>query len=886
MSPADKARTKEKQEMRIREYATALAVVSAISMLLGLFLYISAQQSPNLVFPKGAFQPWLTITGGLSISALFAAYIAATRKRTRQIESLAEERTAQLMTSEGNLKNLLHEALDGIITIDGQGIIELANPAAQHMFGYRDKELIGENIKILMPEPHHSSHSNYISDYTRTGDAKIIGKSLELNARRKDGSEIPIRLSVNEYKIEGVRKFVGTLQDLTEHNQILETLRIRNDAIETSSDGISIADLDGNILYANKAMVRMWGYDSAEEVLGGSSYLHWADEKEARRVAKGMQTAGSWSGEIIAKRKDGSTFPVGLSAHTATDKNGNPLCLMASCRDNTERKRTEKEIAKYQEHLQTLVGERTNELQRANESLKEEIAERQRSEEAVRESEAQLRLVADSVPALIAYVDAEMRYRFNNALHAEWLNLSPQECIGKYVWEVIGKTPYEEVREHIDGALRGREVSFEQEFPLPGGAVRHTQVHYVPHIDSDGTVQGFFALATDVSAQKQMEESHRQAQRLEALGTLAGGIAHDFNNLLGAIIGFTLMAYEGADSNEQLREDLDEVLSASNRARDLVGQILAFSRQKKENHTPNQLSPIMEEAVRLLEATIPPSIEISTEIDQQCPPVLADASQIHQVVMNLATNAFQAMKNEGGQLYMGLDHVIVDSELTAQEPNLTEGSYARIIVRDTGHGIPRDEIDRIYDPFFTTKETGEGTGLGLSTVHGIVQAHEGAITVQSEEGKGTTFSVYLPCTPLQVEIKPTDQAIAPRGNERILIVEDEAPLLRFAERSLTRLGYRITTFQSSREAIEAFHSRPEDFDLIISDLSMPQMDGEELSRQAMLVRQDVPIILVTGFSETMTAEAAEQIGIRKLLSKPYSIHTLAEAVREAFATSP
>ena len=895
--------------MRFRGTAEAIAVGGAIALSVALFAYVRGQETdeigveygqtenvrteenrsdltptPEFVSSRRTFVPWLTLFGGLTITALLAAHLGAARKRTKEIERLVDERTAQLKVSERNLKTVLDETMDCIITTDSHGMIEFANLAAQNMFGFRAEELVGHNVRLLMPEPYHSEHSSYISEYLRSGDAKIIGKSLELDASRKDGSEFPIRLSVNEYQIDGIQKFVGTVQDLSEYKQMLETLSVRNDAIETSSDGISIADLSGDIVYANSSMLRMWGFDRPEEVLGGSSYPHWDSEKEARRVAKAMETTGSWSGEILAKRKDGSTFPVALSAHMATDKSGRPLCFMASCRDITERKKTEQELANYREHLQGLVDERTNELQEANELLRREIAERRRSEEAVRESEAQLRLMADSIPALIMYVDADRRYQFNNAVYAEWFNMPTEECVGKYVWEIIGETTYEEIREHIDEALRGRQVSFEQKLPLPDGAIRHVQVNYVPHMDSEGKVQGFFALATDVTAQKNMEARHRQAQRLEALGTLAGGIAHDFNNLLGAIIGFTSMAREDTGEDTELREDLDEVLSAANRARDLVAQILTFSRQTKENHAPVLLYPILEESIRLIEAVIPASIKITTAIDRECDAVMGDASQIHQVIMNLLTNAYHAMKARGGELHVALDQVYVDAELVAREPDLSEGPYALVTVKDMGHGIPQEELERIYDPFFTTKETGEGTGLGLSTAHGIVQVHGGAIMAQSEVGKGTTFSVYLPSTHETESVESPPEDSAPGGSESILVVEDEAMLLRFAERSLSKLGYRVTAFQSSLEALDEFRARPQSFDLIISDLNMPHMDGAAFAREALRTREDVPIVLVTGYSETLDAAAATRLGVRQMLSKPYTAQVLAKAVRNAIGT--
>lgn len=663
-----------------------------------------------------------------------------------------------------------------------------------------------------------------------------------------------------------------------------EALRVRDQAIETSYDGIALADLAGNITYANKSQLRMWGYDSLDEVLGKPAEIHWAEVEKARSVGMAMFEKGTWSGEIEAKRRDGTTFPAAISAHTATDKDGKPLCLMVSCRDITERRKSEEEKAQYQLHLEDIVAERTDELKRANRMLTEEIAERKRSEEAVRESEASL-AEAQRIAHVGSWdwdIEADIVSFSDEILRI--FGLEPGDVSDAYdtFIEAVHPDDRDAVRKAVDDALQGRgPYNMEYRIVRPKGDIRILRSQGLLRCSESGEPTHLLGTLQDITEQKNIEESLRQGQRLEALGTLAGGIAHDFNNILGAIIGFTAMAHQEAPEDSQLKEDLHEVLSAANRAKDLVSQILTFSRQAKEDRKPLRLHHSVEEAIRLLEATLPVSIEIRSMLDKECGVVIADGSQIHQLVINLGTNAYHAMKESGGKLHIGLVQVEVDESLAASEPDLHEGPYAKITVADTGHGMDSSTLHRIYDPFFTTKDSGQGTGMGLSTVHGIVQVHGGAILVESEIGRGTVFQIYLPCVD-QAELLDVEETNPiPRGSERILAIDDEAMLLRFLEKALVPLGYSVTAMESSQEAIDLFRSEPNAFDLILTDLSMPGMSGKQLVREALRIRPDVPIVLATGFSEDITNQVAMRMGTRKLILKPYTIRLLAEAVREA-----
>ena len=412
------------------------------------------------------------------------------------------------------------------------------------------------------------------------------------------------------------------------------------------------------------------------------------------------------------------------------------------------------------------------------------------------------------------------------------------------------------------------------------GALYEEEATISPVYDSSGEIVNYVAVKRDISEQLKIERQLRQAQKLEAIGTLAGGIAHDFNNVLAAIIGYTQLAAGELPADSNVRHDLDRVLSAADRAKDLVRQILTFSRQVEEERQPIKLHLIIREALKLLRPSLPTTIEIKEDIDRDCEPVLADPTQMHQVIMNLCTNAYQAMTEEGGVLAVALKPFAADHDFARSHPNLHEGAYVRLTVSDTGHGMDKETLERIFEPFFTTKERGEGTGLGLATVHGIATAHGGTVTVYSELGTGSTFHVYLPCVERSVPEQTRGETPIRGGHERILVVDDEKDIADMMERALEQFGYDVIAMTSSVDALAAFCAQPHLFDLIITDYTMSKMTGEQLASKVTGIRPDIPIILMTGFSERISRERAEEIGLSRFLMKPADPRHIARVVRE------
>jgi two-component system, cell cycle sensor histidine kinase and response regulator CckA len=378
---------------------------------------------------------------------------------------------------------------------------------------------------------------------------------------------------------------------------------------------------------------------------------------------------------------------------------------------------------------------------------------------------------------------------------------------------------------------------------------------------------------------KRANEMLQQVQKLEAIGTLAGGIAHDFNNILTAMIGYTQLAQIESQPDSQ-QHYLSEALQACNRAKELINQILVFSRHQVQERRPLLIGPIIKEGIKLIKSSLPSTIQIAQDITEPSAMVLADATQIQQILMNLCTNAFHAMRERGGQLKIRLIYEEIKPDKNHGSLTLTPGNYAKLIVSDSGHGIEPTIVDRIFDPFFTTKGPGEGTGLGLSVVYGIVRDHGGAIQVASESGKGTTVSVYLPLIEAGKLILEEAPERMIGGRERILFVDDEAPIVEVATEMLTSLGYQVTARTSSLETLELFRARPNDFDLVITDMTMPEIRGDHLAGELLKIRQDIPIVLCTGFSEMISEVKAKEIGVRRFVMKPLFMKDLARVIRE------
>ncbi|MFZ7128000.1 MAG: PAS domain-containing hybrid sensor histidine kinase/response regulator [Desulfobacterales bacterium] len=515
-----------------------------------------------------------------------------------------------------------------------------------------------------------------------------------------------------------------------------------------------------------------------------------------------------------------------------------------------------------------------------------DIRERLEVERARKALTDRLNILIESIPDRIAFKDADGRHLVVNQAFADAVGLSPDRIIGRTDAEILPRETAESSSvSDLQVMSEASPFRYEARELSPDGSEQFLDVLKVPLKNDGAGPRGLVCISRDVTGRiraeeekKLLEKQLRQAQKMEAVGTLAGGIAHDFNNILSAVLGYTEMVIEDVPEGSFIRRNMEQVLQAGIRAKELVQQILTFSRQREQELKPVKPATIIKEAVRLLRASLPTTITIRQNIRSQAS-ILSDATQFHQILMNLCTNAAHAMRENGGVLTIGLDEVIVDEPTRLKLPELATGAYLCMTVADTGTGIPLNIMDRIFDPFFTTKPLGEGTGMGLSVAHGIVKSHRGAIEVSSSPGEGAEFKVYFPRIDSAAALIVPRTDNVPGGKERILFVDDEEILVEMSGHLLKRLGYEVELCTSSQQALRRFQENPRGFDVVITDMTMPGMTGKELAGRMLKLRPDLPIILCTGFSEQISEESANRMGIRAFILKPIVLNHLAGTIR-------
>lgn len=538
----------------------------------------------------------------------------------------------------------------------------------------------------------------------------------------------------------------------------------------------------------------------------------------------------------------------------------------------------------FREREIQLLEEAAQHVSRALDRIEGDF-EREQAKKALEEESIRRRILIDRSRDGIVILDQDGKIVEANQRFADMLGYSADECHRLHVWDWDLRWTREELLEGIQ-EIDAAGVHFETRHRRKDGT------SFDVEINANGAVFAgrklVFCVSRDISERRKAEEEQtrveaqlRQAQKMEALGTLAGGIAHDFNNILGIIMGYSEMAHWDAEEGSAVRDDLKHVFNAANRARELVRQILAFSRRSEQEKKPIQIGLIVKEALMMLRASLPSTIDMRLDVVSKAF-VLADPTQIHQVLMNLCTNAAHAMREKGGVLEVGLTDVSFGPESVPAHSDVQPGHYVQLLVKDTGLGIAPAALERIFDPFFTTKEMGVGTGLGLSVVHGIVKSHGGAVTVESRPGEGATFRVLLPAMGTTLGPEAAATAPPPPGRERILIVDDEPELAMVAKQMLEFLGYEVEFCTNGIEALETFrrHLEENPFHLVVTDMTMPRLTGEDLARELLSLQPNLPIVLCTGFSERMDVRRAKKLGIRGFLMKPVVASELAGMIRE------
>jgi PAS domain S-box-containing protein len=685
-------------------------------------------------------------------------------------------------------------------------------------------------------------------------------KRLDLSLNHE--TETRIKLSAESEELQ--KTHTALKVEINERRQAVETLRASEEQYrllaENVSDVIFTLDLNMNYAFVSPSVTRLRGYTVEEVMKQGIEQtltphsLELAEKilgEELTIEEKGSQNhKRSRKLELEMRCKDGSTVWTEVIVSFLRDEYNKPSGILGVTRDIADRKKTEEEL--YQ-------------------------------------SEKRYRELVENIDEVIYTLDLNGAITYISSACESILGYKPEEVIHRPSTEFIYPEDLNRLETEFQLAIKGQGEPSEYRLVHKSGGVHWVQTSSKPIFEGNKVI-GLRGVLVNIHERKEAEEERKrleaqlvQAQKMEAIGTLAGGIAHDFNNILGIIIGYgEMMQIFEVSEDSTMKSKLEQMLNAAYRAKDLIRQILTFSRQTEQELKLLQPSHIIKEALKFIRASLPSTIEIQQYIDSNTGLVLADPTQIHQVLMNLCSNAGHAMRETGGILNVSLTETDLDVQNAESYLDLDPGVYIKLTVSDTGRGMTPEVIERIFDPFFTTKKRGEGTGMGLSVVHGIVQSHGGSITVKSELGKGSIFNVFLPRIQSEAPQSETKTSLpAPTGNERILFVDDEKVLMDFGKELLEQLGYEVTARTSSIEALETFRAQPNRFDLVITDMTMPNITGVELAKKLMNIRSDIPIILCTGFSETVTQEKAEAVGIREFLLKPLSARDLAETVRKA-----
>ncbi|TWI77392.1 PAS domain S-box-containing protein [Desulfobotulus alkaliphilus] len=536
--------------------------------------------------------------------------------------------------------------------------------------------------------------------------------------------------------------------------------------------------------------------------------------------------------------------------------------------------------------LYTDLKKNNEALGKSLECLKQEMEEKQQTQEKLLEYQGVVAASQDPV----ALIDHNLKLIMVNRACAHAFGTLPEKLIGKTITSVTDTELFhKKLKEPLMRCLAGETVRFRFSWSFPEWGLRHVDVAVYPYQGPFQKKSAAIFILRDITQMQEMENRLLQSQKMEAIGTLAGGIAHDFNNILAGIMGYTELSMARLERDHTARDFMEKAVAACKRASDLVKQILSFSRGDSAhiNMRPLCLTEITEDALKLLRASLPAPIEITLSRKEAPLPVLGNATQLHQVIMNLCTNAAHAMPN-GGTITIGLQHIGTDHQLASLNPAFKKTAYAELMVKDHGSGIPEACISRIFEPFFTTKAQGKGTGMGLSISHGIIGNHGGLILVDSQPGKGSTFRVFLPLAEEAATTPRNEPAPAmPRGNrERILLVEDEPDLLQLCAEILSGLGYEVRAVSRPEHALKIFKQNPENYDLIISDQMMPRMTGVNLAQHMLALRPELPFLLCSGFSEALSPDILETMGIRSFLMKPFTRSQLATAVRHLLDECP
>lgn len=709
---------------------------------------------------------------------------------------------------------------------DAAGWLTIVHPAQRTM--------MAEYLATLLQQRQHFDKEYQIT-HGKSGQIRWVHGVGQL---RVDAEGRPVEL-------------FGTIQDITARKMaedaLVQSEASYRDLIDGMKETVWVVDGNGKFIDVNRTASAMLHYSREELLTMGPRDID-ANITEAmiRQRQSSLAQGRIRIFETKHTRKDGEHIPVEIQATRVTYQGQEAVLCIA--RDITERKQAEAALQKSETMNRLLAAV----VRQAGEAI------------VITDLKGAIEYINPAYTAMSGYPAAEMV--------GQALPLLQQD----EVMDTAQRAPWAAVQQNE--TWRGRTVAQRKD-----GSSYHINVTLFPIHDAEERIINYCQIARDISHELQLERHLNQTQRLETIGTLAGGIAHDFNNILMPIMGYAELAATKLPATDPLQTNLQQILKGAQRARALVRQILTFSRQHEQQRRPLYLQRIIQEALDLMRPLLPSTIEIRQSLHPACQQVLADATQLHQVLVNLCTNAFHAMEADGGVLTITLEQVVIDRALAQLYPILQQQAYACLTVSDTGIGMDSATLERIFEPFFTTKSVDRGTGLGLSVAHGIVRAHDGVLLAQSALGKGSSFQIYLPIFVDDADLGSEHGGPAVRGKEMILVVDDEPTITEIMKELLEWQDYQVEAYNSSIEALSIVRQFPHKFDLVLSDLTMPGMTGVELAGQLQQVRAGIPVIIITGYGNHLDEKTQKSNGIRHVASKPIGIDELAPLIRQVLA---
>ncbi len=785
-------------------------------------------------------------------------------QRTRELSKELEERKRTeraLRETENKFSTVFHEspAYISFSTLEDGRLLEV-NDAFTEITGHPRDEALGKTTAEIGLWPEPEKRLGYIRKIKEAG----AFRNEEVVLQKKNGEPLFALWSARKIELDGEAHLVNVIVDITERKESEKALqereaqlRDRNHFIQTVLDnlpiGLAVNYFDeGTATYLNKKFEEIYGWredelksvsDFFQRVYPDPVYREEIQKRVSADIASGDPERMQWD-NIEVTRKDGSRRVVSA-----------------------------KNIPIFEQNFMI--------------STVQDVTDRRKAEAALRESEKRFKDLAEMLPEAVFEADIDLNLTFANQRALSLFGYSQRDFEkGLNGFDML-------VREHRESALSRIERRFQGE-DLPAseyvglkndGTTFPILLHAIP-ILQDGKAKGVRGIVVDISEIKRLESELQQAQKMEAIGNLAGGVAHEFNNVLGIILGNAELALDDVPDWNPAKESLKEIRTASFRAREVVRQILSFARKTMTALEPVEVNRVVKESLKLMRVSIPAMIDIQQNLPPEPMMILGNPTEIHQIVINLCTNAAHAMKESGGVLEVSVSEVALDQKGAENHGDLDTGDFVKLTVKDRGEGIPPNVLEKVFEPYFTTKEFGQGSGMGLAVVYGLVKKLKGAVDITSVVGEGTTVEILFP--KIEEKARPLGKAKSelPGGTERILLIDDDPSLVKMTGQMLERLGYRVTGMTESTAAIERFQTSPHDFDLVITDMAMPNMSGDQLAAQLLKMRNDIPILLCTGHSDTVDEKEARRMGIRGFALKPLDRAKLAKAVRAVLDGPP